>query len=142
VAVVVSTLRIITAPKSRGEVIRTLAAQMGPMRVQPGCLRCDLYRDVEDPGAITLVEEWGSQGELDLRLRSEEYPAVLAATKLAQAQPVIHFNTVTRRGGVGDRRLGQRVFPHGAFSLPRLGLEAGRAAPVGPGRACCQLPIG
>lgn len=97
---VVSTLRIVTAPKSRAAVIRTLAVQMGPMRVQPGCLRCDLYRDVEDPGAITLVEEWESQAELDLRLRSEEYRIVLAAIELAQEQPVIHFDTITRRAGL------------------------------------------
>ena len=100
VAMVVSTLRIVTGPKSRAEVIRTLAAQMGPMRVQPGCLRCDLYRDVEDPGAITLVEEWESQAELDLRLRSEEYRTVLAVIELAQEQPVIHFDTVIRRAGL------------------------------------------
>ena len=97
---VISTLRIITATKSRAEVIRTLAAQLGSIRVQPGCLRCDLYRDVGDPGAITLVEEWESQAELDLRLRSEEYRAVLAAIELAQEQPVIHFDTVIRRGGL------------------------------------------
>jgi quinol monooxygenase YgiN len=100
VAMVISTLRIITALKSRAEVIRTLLAQLGPMRVQPGCLRCDLYRDVDDPGAITLVEEWDSQAELDLRLGSEEYRAVLAAIELAQEQPVIHFDTVIRRAGL------------------------------------------
>ena len=99
-AMVISTLRIVTAPKSRAEVIRTLAAQLGPIRVQPGCLRCDLYRDLEDPRAITLVEEWESQAELDLRLRSEEYRAVLATIELAQEQPVIHFDMVIRRGGL------------------------------------------
>ena len=97
---VISTLRIVTAPKYRAEVIRALAAQLGPTRVQPGCLRCDLYRDVEDQGAITLVEEWRSQAELDLRLRSEEYRAVLETIELAQEQPVIHFDTVTRRAGL------------------------------------------
>ena len=97
---VISTLRIVTAPKSRSEVVRTLTAQLGPLRVQPGCLRCDLYRDVEDAGAITLVEEWESQTELDLRLRSEEYRAVLATIELAQEKPVIHFDTVTRRAGL------------------------------------------
>ena len=97
---VISTLRIITALKSRAEVLRTLVAQLGPIRVQPGCLRCELYRDVEDPGAITLVEEWDSQAELDLRLRSDDYRAVLAAIELAQEQPAIHFDTVIRRAGL------------------------------------------
>ena len=98
-AMVISTLRIVTAPRSRVEVVRTLASQLGPTRVQPGCLRCDLYRDVEDQGAITLVEEWDSQGELDCRLRSEDYRAVLSAIEMAQEQPVIHFDTVIRRTG-------------------------------------------
>jgi quinol monooxygenase YgiN len=97
---VISTLRIVTVPQSLAEVVRTLAAQLGPTRVQPGCLRCDLYRDVEDPGAITLVEEWESQAELDLRFRSEDYRSVLAAIELSREQPVIHFDTVTRRVGL------------------------------------------
>jgi quinol monooxygenase YgiN len=97
---VISTLRIVTAPKSRAEVVRTLTAQLGPLRVQPGCRRCDLYQDIENREAITLVEEWESQTELDLRLRSEEYRTVLATIELAQEQPVIHFDTVTRRAGL------------------------------------------
>jgi quinol monooxygenase YgiN len=97
---VISTLRILTAPKSRAEVLGTLTAQLGFLRVQPGCLGCDLYRDVEDPGAITLVEEWDSQAALDLRLRSEDYRSVLAAIELSREHPVIHFDTVIRRAGL------------------------------------------
>lgn len=97
---VISTLRILTAPKSRAEVVRTLTAQLGPTRVQPGCHRCDLYQDIENRETITLVEEWESQADLDLRLRSEDYRSVLAVIELAQEQPVIHFDTVARRGGL------------------------------------------
>jgi quinol monooxygenase YgiN len=99
VAMLISTLRIVTAPRSRAEVVRTLAAQLGPTRVLPGCCKCDLYQDVENPEAITLIEEWESQADLVLRLRSEDYRAVLAAIELSQEQPVIHFDTVTRRTG-------------------------------------------
>jgi len=99
-AMVISTLRIFTTPKSRSEVLGMLTAQVGPTRVQPGCLGCDLYRDVEDPGAITLVEEWESQAALDLRLRSEDYRSVLAAIELSREHPVIHFDTVIRRAGL------------------------------------------
>ena len=97
---VISTLRILTAPRSRAEVVRILAAQLNPTRVQPGCLRCDLYQDVADAAGITLVEQWESQAELDLRLGSEEYRAVLAALELSQEPPVIHFDTVIRRAGL------------------------------------------
>jgi len=97
---IISTLRIVTVPQSRAKVVRTLAAQLGPTRVQPGCLRCDLYQDIENREAITLVEEWESQADLDPRLRSEDYRAVLAAIELSQEPPLIHFDTVTRRTGL------------------------------------------
>jgi len=97
---VVATLRILTAPQSRATVVRTLTAQLGPTRVQPGCHQCDLYQDVADAAVITLVEQWESQAELDLRLGSEEYRAVLGALELSQEQPEMHFDTVTRRGGL------------------------------------------
>lgn len=97
---VISTLRIVATPRSRAEIIRTLAAQLGPVRVQPGCLRCALYQDLENPDAITLLEEWRSQTELNFRLRSEDYRAVLAAIELSQEQPLIRFDTVTRRSGL------------------------------------------
>jgi len=47
-----------------------------------------------------LVEEWESQAQLDLRLRSDDYRSVLAAIEMAQEQPAIHFDTVTRRAGL------------------------------------------
>ena len=97
---VISTLRIAPGLQVRAKVVRTLTALLGPTRVQPGCRRCDLYRDVEDQGALTLVEEWESQADLDLRLRSEDYRSVLAAIDLAHEPPMIQFDTVIRREGV------------------------------------------
>jgi quinol monooxygenase YgiN len=99
-AMVISTLRIVTAPQSRAEVVRTLVGQLGPTGVQLGCLKCNLYQDVENPEVITLVEQWESQGDLDLRLRSEDYRAVLGAIELSREQPEIHFDTVIRRAGL------------------------------------------
>ncbi len=97
---VIATLRIVTGPQSRAEVVRTLVGQLGPTGIQLGCLKCNLYQDVEDSAVITLVEEWDSQAELDLRLGSEEYRAVLAAIELSQEQPEMHFDTVIRREGL------------------------------------------
>jgi quinol monooxygenase YgiN len=55
---------------------------------------------VADAAVITLVEQWESQAELDLRLGSEEYRAVLGALELSREQPGIYFDTVTRRAGL------------------------------------------
>ena len=97
---VILSLKIVTAPQSRAGIVRTLTAQLGPMRMQLGCLKCDLYQDVEDSGIITLVEEWESQADLTLRLRSGDYRAVLGAIELSREQPEIHLDTVTRRAGL------------------------------------------
>jgi quinol monooxygenase YgiN len=97
---VISTLRIVTAPRSRAGVIRALAAQLGPTRVQPGCSRCDLYQDLENAEVLILVEEWESQAALGLRLDSEEYRSVLTAIQPLREQPMIHFDTVIRRAGL------------------------------------------
>ena len=111
-AKVISTLRILTAPQNRAAVVRTLTAQLGSTRVQPGCRTCGLYQDVENPEAITLVEEWETQGGLSRRLRSEEYRAVLAAIELSQEQPEILL-----RHGHQTRRLGGRRYREGVAVL-------------------------
>jgi quinol monooxygenase YgiN len=97
---IVSTLRFVTTLRSRPEVLRAITAQLELTRVQPGCLRCDLYQEVENPDVIALVEEWESHADLKARLRSEEYRAILAAIELSRDEPEIHFDTVIRRGGL------------------------------------------
>jgi quinol monooxygenase YgiN len=110
VDLVVSTLRIVVAPRSRAVVVRTLAAQLESTRVQPGCLRCELLQDIEQRDALTLREEWASQADLDQRLRSEDYRAVLAAIELSCEPPGIRFDTVVRCGGRSGA-LGLSVVP-------------------------------
>jgi quinol monooxygenase YgiN len=97
---VISTLRILTAPQARAEVVRSLVAQLGPTRGQPGCHRCDLYQDVEDSEVITLIEQWESQGDLSLRVRSADYRAILGAIEWSPEHPVLHVDTVLSRAGL------------------------------------------
>jgi quinol monooxygenase YgiN len=100
VALVISILHIVAAPRYRAEVVRTLAVQLRATRAKPGCLRCDLFQDLENWDAIAMMEEWASRADLDLRLRSEDDRAVLAAIDLSCGRPGILFDTVTRRGGL------------------------------------------
>jgi quinol monooxygenase YgiN len=97
---VISTLRILTARRSRAVVVRGLVAYLGLTRVQPGCLRCDLYQDIEDRETITLVEEWESEADLRLRLGSDASRAILGAIELSPEHPVLHVDTVLSRAGL------------------------------------------
>jgi quinol monooxygenase YgiN len=99
VNIIVSTLRI-PIGSHRAEIVRTLTAQLGPTRVQPGCVKCDLYQGVEDPDVFALIEEWKCQADLDVRLRSDGYRSILGAIDLSREQPDIQFDTVLKRGGL------------------------------------------
>ena len=92
------------------DVHRELAALVGPTRAQPGCLRCTLLRDAENPAALALIEEWASRADLDRHFRSEDCRRLLAAAERAHAPPEFRISTLatceeieaiaTARGGL------------------------------------------
>ena len=96
---IVSRIRLFLSEIDRRLVITSLTALVGWNRVQPGCRACQLLTDTEDPQALVLWEEWGSQDDLDRHLRSEEYRRVLAAMELSQEAPEIRFDIVENRSG-------------------------------------------
>jgi quinol monooxygenase YgiN len=55
----------IAAPLDRQGVLAALRSMVFPTRVEPGCLDCRLYEDVDEPGAFTLVEEWETEADFD-----------------------------------------------------------------------------
>lgn len=89
-------VRIIADPDVR----RELAALVGPTQVQPGCLRCTLLRDAEDPLAFELVEEWATRADLDRHLRSEDCRRLLAAIDRAHAPPELRIHTLAACDGI------------------------------------------
>lgn len=89
-------VRLVAGP----EVRRELAALVGPIRVQPGCLRCELLLDAANPSAVELIEEWGSRTDLDRHLRSDDCRRLLAAADLAAEPPSFRIDTFATREGI------------------------------------------
>jgi quinol monooxygenase YgiN len=86
---------------SRGDQVRrALAALVPPCRVQPGCLRCELFQDPANPAALELIGEWSSREDLDRYLRSEDCRRLLAAAELADEAPTFRIDTVAAREGI------------------------------------------
>jgi len=100
--IIISTLRIVTAPRSRANVLRALGAQLGLTRVQAGCLKSELYQGLEDPDVVVLLEEWASNADLRAQLRSDEYRAVLAALELSLGNRR-RSTSIPWPGGAGSR---------------------------------------
>jgi quinol monooxygenase YgiN len=68
-------------------------------RVEPGCVSCRVYRDVQQEHTIMLEELWSSQEELQRHLCSSDYQRVLLVVEMAKGQPEIRFSTISHSGG-------------------------------------------
>ncbi len=97
---IVFTMRVTAQPEKRREMLQALRSLVGPMSVQPGCLRCRLYQDVDDEDVLTWIEEWASREQLEQHVRSPEYRTLLSMMDLSAVEPEVRFNTVVKTAGM------------------------------------------
>jgi quinol monooxygenase YgiN len=98
--VIHTTLRMVIPPERRGEVLQILNPVAERVRLQPGCLACNIYQDVRDARVIMLEELWRCELEMGRHLRSEQYRNVLLVMEMALEPPEVRFNEVSRSTGV------------------------------------------
>jgi quinol monooxygenase YgiN len=97
---IITMVRIVIPPEKRSEILKVSCSLMGLTRVQPGCISCRMYFDMENENALSLVEEWKSQDALDKNIRSEQYRKILALLDMSTEPPEIQFNTVLSTAGL------------------------------------------
>ena len=73
---------------------------IGPTKVQPGCISCRFYQDLDDPDAILFREEWESRENLDHHIKSETYRIILSLMELSVEPPEIKINTISKTEGL------------------------------------------
>lgn len=93
-------LRIVAPAEKRHEVIRTFRFLLGPTRARRGCLRCGLYQDLENENALSYVELWETQAELEAHLRSHQYWRLLPLIEMSTEPPELEFSTVCQTRGI------------------------------------------
>jgi quinol monooxygenase YgiN len=91
---------IVSPPGQRQGFAQALRSIVGPTRVEPGCLYCHLFEDVESDGSFTLVESWVSPAEFERRLRSKSYRQLLLLMELSPEPPLIQFHSVGSTAGM------------------------------------------
>ncbi len=52
-----------------------LAAQVGPTRLEAGCLRYDLHRDPANPATLVFLENWESKEALQAHMNTPRFLA-------------------------------------------------------------------
>ena len=61
-------LRVHPPADSREQLKSAMRALVEPSRREPGCIRYELYQDIEKEGDLILIESWRDQAALDEHL--------------------------------------------------------------------------
>jgi quinol monooxygenase YgiN len=98
--VIVATIRIVVASEKREEILEILLAFKGPTEVKSGCLRCEIFQDLQDGNAIVYKEAWQNKEKLYSHIRSDMYRDLLTVVDMAMERPEIRFYTVSKTTGM------------------------------------------
>lgn len=91
----------ICAPKGkRQRIAEGILSLLGPTRVQPGCLKCQLLQRWHEPDELMLEATWETAEDLTTHLQSENYKRLLLLMELSSVPPVIEFWTVQEVRGL------------------------------------------
>ena len=101
---IIATLRLKVRAEKRGEFLRAVRSTLEPTGVEPGCLSCRFYQDIENENAFTLVEEWESQADLERHLRTDTFRMLLFLMDLLTEPPEIKFNAVSSTSPVSSHQ--------------------------------------
>ena len=97
---VVVRLTMKALPEKRKELVQTLLGMIEPSRRVKGCISHHVYQNLENDNRFILVEEWQSKEDLDVRLQSDQFSALLGAMNLLSEAADIQFSTVFSTAGM------------------------------------------
>jgi quinol monooxygenase YgiN len=97
---ILATVRMAILPQKRDEALKILRLTAEECGIQPSCLSCRIYEDVQEHGVLMFEERWRSQEDLEQHLRSDEYYKVLLVMEMALEQPDIKFDTISGSTGI------------------------------------------
>jgi len=100
VLVVHATIRMDIYSKKAREALEILRPMAERNRVEPGCISCRVYRDVQEEHGIMIEELWSTQEELERHLSSSDYRSVLLVVEMAKVPPEIRFSAISNSSGV------------------------------------------
>ncbi len=95
-----TTIKMTVPAEKRKEILQTIKAILGPIRLEQGCISCNCYVDVEDERVLFIEEEWKTREDLENHLRSEHFGVLNGAMRLLRVEPDIRFNTIASTVGV------------------------------------------
>jgi quinol monooxygenase YgiN len=75
--------------------VDALRSVMRPARLERGCTRAQILRDVDTVESIDYFEEWQSPEDMQERIRSASFSRLLSLMEAAPSAPSIEFRDVS-----------------------------------------------
>jgi quinol monooxygenase YgiN len=79
--------RLVARPDRAAELSRLLVGLIAPTRREDGCLRYELWQNLNDRSDFTFVEEWENETALDAHLSSRHVTEMRSRLHELLAQP-------------------------------------------------------
>ena len=98
-------IRMTILPQKQMEFLQSYLSAVRRVRKQPGCIRCNLSRDMEDGNSFMLIGEWQTQETLDTHIGSDQFGILMAAADVLGEQKELQLNTVSQTKGMEAIRL-------------------------------------
>ena len=97
---IITTLRVKVPADQRKIFLDSARSVTGRTSVQPGCISCKFYQDIDDPDSMLFVEEWSSREEYEHHIRSDTFRIILSLIDLSDEAPEIKLNTISETEGL------------------------------------------
>ncbi len=97
---ILASVRMMIPRRSHDGALKILRSMAEQSRLHLGCLRCRIYKDIEEDTAIVYEELWRSEEDLEFHLGSEGYNNLLLVMEMALQSPEVSFNTILRSSGI------------------------------------------
>jgi len=88
-------VRLPTVEAQTPDMVRALSRVMVSAQLERGCDHAELARDAEDSSVLIYSEDWADRGQLDRRIRSERFAALLGLMEACQATPRLEVRFVS-----------------------------------------------
>jgi len=97
---IIESVSLVARPDNRRELELGLSFLLGPIRVEAGCLSCNLFEDVTDLNQFRFECLWDSADDLLRHLRSGVYRQLLILIEMSAAAPSVQFHTISVTQGL------------------------------------------
>jgi quinol monooxygenase YgiN len=87
-------------PEKQRELTQAMTSLMASIKCRKGCLRCNLFCNVEDPNELCLTAEWESTKSLAGHLQSNLYKVLLGAMSLLEQPHETRFYSEMKSPGL------------------------------------------